>query len=298
MNYRLVVLTHRNAEPLPTTIRSFADHVSPRPSSVLLRWDRPTVLDPAGMAAGIREYLACAVYSDWHTAAGFCESSKRAWAIAVSGMGIPHPLAEEAAYEHVFWLEHDFVFTRNVDLRDLAAVLDTNQGSTVAVPEHMPGNPSSTGLTGYKTTVGGLAQMALMRNAVNNQEKAAGGLFESRPGQYMARGTACSGCGGELAWVTTTPPGYSGWACTTLGGCSHPPLAPAPVWLEHRSYFTTNPSLMRRAFMAEHPWPDYPDQCEGRFGIDLIQAGYSFGVWGDGSPWVEHIGAARTGFGY
>jgi hypothetical protein len=67
-------------------------------------------------------------------------------------------------------------------------------------------------------------------------------------------------------------------------------------YLVHHHYFTTNPSLMRREFMAEHSWPNGP-ACEGVFGLELRNAGFCFGVWGDGEPWIEHIGK-RNGKGY
>jgi hypothetical protein len=150
---------------------------------------------------------------------GFCGATRELWAGAAAGW-----------CDYVFYLEHDFEFLRPVDLTQLAVVLDANPA---------------------------LAQMALMRDAVNAEEKAAGGLYESRPGQYAKR----------------------------------------DGWLEHSAYLTTNPSLMSAEFMRRNPWPDYPDRCEGRFGIDLLDAGYRFGAWGTGEPWVRHIGE-RTGFGY
>lgn len=168
---------------------------------------------------------------------GFCKASSAMW--------------HSALYSHepyVFWLEHDFEFIKPVDLHGLAAVLD-------AAPE--------------------LAQMSLMRDAVSEQEKAAGGLFELRRDHYTERETCI------IDRADTSPqPGF--WEA---------------YWLEHRSYFTTNPSLMRRDFMGAERWPDYPAQCEGRFGIDLVERGYQFGVWGDGTPAVNHIGE-RTGSNY
>lgn len=68
------------------------------------------------------------------------------------------------------------------------------------------------------------------------------------------------------------------------------------AWLEHGRYWTTNPSLFRCALARDNEWP-LVAECEGVHTIGLRQQGYSFGVWGDGSPWVEHIGQ-RTGFGY
>jgi hypothetical protein len=154
---------------------------------------------------------------------GFCKATGAAWLCGAN-----------PGAEFCFYLEHDFEFLRPVDLEPMA---------------HLLKPPSQ------------LAQMALMRDAVNETEKAAGGLFESRPGQYERQDT------------------FEG------------------VWQRHRSYFTTNPSLMRTEFMRDHSWPLYPEQCEGRFGIDLIRLGFSFGVWGNGESWVRHIGQ-RTGKGY
>lgn len=68
-------------------------------------------------------------------------------------------------------------------------------------------------------------------------------------------------------------------------------------WLDHEAYFTTNPSLMRREFMADNPWPDDGEQCEGKYGLALRERGYHFGILGDGEPWIEHTGR-RDGFGY
>lgn len=101
-----------------------------------------------------------------------------------------------------------------------------------------------------------LAQMSLMRQAVSQEEIEAGGLYESRADEFDDRGD----------------------------------------WLEHRSYFTTNPSLIPTPLMLERMPPPGPE-CEGRFGIELVEDGLSFGVWGDGSPWVRHFGI-RTGFDY
>lgn len=68
--------------------------------------------------------------------------------------------------------------------------------------------------------------------------------------------------------------------------------------VEHDYYFTTNPSLMRTAFMRENPWTLEDRECEGKFGIRLREQGYRFAVLGDGAEeYVEHIGI-RNGFGY
>lgn len=107
-----------------------------------------------------------------------------------------------------------------------------------------------------------VAQMALMRQPVNAAEHAAGGVVASRPGEFTAR--------------------------------QHP----AGGWLEQRSYWTTNVSLFRQSLTVEQEWPDGPG-CEGRFGIQLRDVGYSFGMWGDGEPWTTHLGDRDPkGFGY
>ncbi len=150
--------------------------------------------------------------------AGFCATTQRAWAMCAK----PGP-------DFVFYLENDFVITRSVELKEVARVLSV-------FPE--------------------MAQMALMRDAVNEQEKEAGGLYESLRDDYTCVG----------------------------------------AYLEHQAYFTTNPSLMRRDFMSRWPWP-VGSECEGKFGSELVKAGYTFGVWGTGEPWCKHIGE-RDGFGY
>lgn len=103
-----------------------------------------------------------------------------------------------------------------------------------------------------------LAQMSLMRQPVNEVEVAAGGLVESRPDEFEFMGR----------------------------------------WLEHRSYWTTNPSLFPRSIAMGRSWPTQP-KCEGIFTASLLadRPETRFGVWGNGEPRVEHIGQ-RDGFGY
>jgi len=260
MRYRLVVLTHGHHGPvLARTLDAFARMVQPRPASTVIVYDG----DWRGMSRTLEEtapvmteIAASWSYVNTRTGGfGFCGATRLAWDHAVRPSHDPL----DVDHDYVFWLEHDFEIIRPVDLGPLARQLD-----------HDPS----------------LAQMALMRDAVNEVERAAGGLFESRPGQY------------ELRW-SQDPEDQVGTIWTD-------PLAPdgAPkalyrtdVWHAHRSYFTTNPSLMRRSFMEREPWPDYESECEGRFGIDLARKGYRYGVWGDGSPWCRHIGI-RDGHSY
>lgn len=115
-----------------------------------------------------------------------------------------------------------------------------------------------------------LIQLALRRQSWNEDERAAGGVVEQHPDAYQD-------CFDDSA-----------------------------EWLEHRLFFTTNPSLYRRPLCAEG-WPNVP-QSEGIFTHQLLNAGIPnivpsrirFGYWGSRSsqPWVTHIGTERIGHGY
>lgn len=153
-------------------------------------------------------------------------------------------LDQHSTVDYVFHFEADFTFNHQVDLGELAAVLDTRPH---------------------------LVQMALVRQACNDDERAAGGLLALHPRAYKA-------------------------ACDTAGR----------LWMEHRLFWTTNPSLYHRS-MCRLPWPDAP-QSEGRFSLNLLEQGLPgvpfdevrFGYWGrpEDGPWVQHIGAERAGHGY
>jgi hypothetical protein len=68
-------------------------------------------------------------------------------------------------------------------------------------------------------------------------------------------------------------------------------------FVTHRDHFTANPSLFRRS-LVRTPWPS-GDSTERRFG-DAVLADPSarFAYWGDGTPWITHIGATRAGTSY
>lgn len=109
-----------------------------------------------------------------------------------------------------------------------------------------------------------IAQMALRRQPWNDQERAAGGIVEQYPNDYTDR---------------------------TDGKFN---------WLEHRRFFTTNPSLLRMSLIDERDWPNVPNS-EGMFSIDLFSGtNLVSAFWGarDSGEWVEHIGVNRTGTGY
>lgn len=197
MNYALCTLSHGDHSPADA-LDSFYAHVQPHTKKIISHHDVPQE--------------------------GFCGATRRLWQRA-AGMDV----------DYVFWLEHDFRFTRTVDLGVMADLLED--------PE--------------------IAQVTLLRQAVNKTERKAGGIVEANPEAF-----------------------------TDMGG-----------WLEHTRYFSTNPSLMRRDFMQQHTFGDdrhrLPQdiRCEGLFGMALIEQGYRFAVMGEGEPWVEHVGW-RDGTGY
>ena len=160
---------------------------------------------------------------------GFCHTAEMAWMTAA---------ADTNGCEFAFWLEHDFMFRQPVDLRHLAMALDVRSK---------------------------VAQMSLMRQPCNAEERKAGGVVALDPESFAPK-------------IVVRDKG------------------PRLAWLEHGRYWTTNPSLFRCSLARDNEWP-VVSECEGVHTIGLRQQGYSFGVWGDGRPWVEHVGE-RTGFGY
>jgi hypothetical protein len=110
-----------------------------------------------------------------------------------------------------------------------------------------------------------LTQLALRRQPWNAEELAAGGVIEQHPDDY------------------TDMVGYGG-----------------KKWLEHRLFFTTNPSLFRRRLCLQG-WPDV-EHSEGHFSLELFGQNpkTTCGFWGGRSdgPWVTHIGDQRVGTGY
>ena len=108
-----------------------------------------------------------------------------------------------------------------------------------------------------------LIQLALRRQPWNDAERAAGGIVEQHPEHYH----------------------------DVSDGSAH--------WLEHRRFFTTNPSIYRRQ-LTEKRWPDGAES-EGRFGLMLMEnPAVKFGYWGRRAdpPKVHHVGSDRMGTGY
>lgn len=147
-------------------------------------------------------------------------------------------LVLHATEPYIFSTEDDFEFTRDVDLAAMVTVMDTNRR---------------------------LTQLALRRQPWNHEERAAGGIVELHPREYLD--------------------------CRDYRG-NH--------WLEHRLFHTTNPSLIRRSLIREHPWPTVP-HSEGVFSAGLFADHTArAGFWGTraSGEWVRHIGEVRTGRGY
>jgi hypothetical protein len=136
----------------------------------------------------------------------------------------------------VFHLEDDFTFNEDLPVYLMQKVLNRNPN---------------------------LVQMALRRQPWNDAERAAGGIIEQHPDDYID----CS------------------------DGISD--------WLEHRRFFTTNPSMYRIG-LIEKGWPE-GDHSEGVFGLKLCENPVvRFGYWGrrTDQPKVHHIGDHRAGTGY
>jgi hypothetical protein len=121
------------------------------------------------------------------------------------------------------------------------------------------------GMVDLLTARPNLAQMALRRQAWSPAEEAAGGIVEQHPADYTDHRL-------EDRFVD---------------------------WLEHRRFFTTNPSLFSRD-LCRIGWPEVPES-EGHFTRVLTaDPDTRFGFWGkrDDDPCVTHIGTHRVGHGY
>lgn len=107
-----------------------------------------------------------------------------------------------------------------------------------------------------------LAQVALKRQAWNEEEKKAGGIVEMWPDLYEDR---------EISGFNVAV---------------------------HNNFFTTNPTLYHH-YIAKRGWPQVP-QSEQVFTRELQDDGFKFAFWGKklDAPRVEHIGEHRVGTGY
>lgn len=136
----------------------------------------------------------------------------------------------------VFWIELDFTFNRDVPLDRMIAVMERHPN---------------------------LAQICLLRQAWNEEERRAGGIMQLHPEDYVQRVEA------------------------------------GDIWVEHRRHFSTNPCLISGALCAQG-WPQ-EDQSEGKFTHRLLaDPAVRFAYWGAKAdePFVTHIGDERSGHGY
>jgi hypothetical protein len=80
-------------------------------------------------------------------------------------------------------------------------------------------------------------------------------------------------------------------------GWPEPAFTRREKWLEHRLFFTANPSLFPRS-LTETPWPS-GHHSETIFGNTVLaNANARAAFWGQGDEWIKHIGAVRAGVGY
>lgn len=80
-------------------------------------------------------------------------------------------------------------------------------------------------------------------------------------------------------------------------GWPEPAFTKRERWMEHRLFFTLNPSLFRRS-LTDTPWPS-GQHTETIFGKRVLaDETRRSAFWGTGEQWVSHIGAVRAGVGY
>lgn len=116
-----------------------------------------------------------------------------------------------------------------------------------------------------------LVQLALRRQPWNEDERKAGGIVEQHPTDY-----------GDC-----------------YQDCHYGRYVERLHWLEHRLFFTTNPSLYRRSLL-DRGWPNVK-HSEGIFTHQLLEdPAVRFGFWGsrESGESCHHIGDQRVGHGY
>lgn len=103
-----------------------------------------------------------------------------------------------------------------------------------------------------------LRQLVLLRGPYYPREIAAGSILAEKPDAYELRNSR-----------------------------PHP-------FVEHREYFSANPSLFRRS-LVKTPWPSAPSSERVYTEVLNRDPASRFAYWGDGSePWITHIGAERS----
>lgn len=154
---------------------------------------------------------------------GYREMMARTWSRIAHTEGAPY----------IFWSEDDFAFERDIDLDDLAVILEHDRH---------------------------LAQVVLLRAAFYPRELEAGSIPNEHPESYTQRE------------VDGLP------------------------YLEHRRFFSCNPSLMRRSLFSAAPWPETGagSDSEALMGPRLKALGFRFAFAGKGEPWIRHTGRERV----
>ena len=134
-------------------------------------------------------------------------------------------------FDYVFHLEDDFTFNREIPINDMIKKLEENPN---------------------------VYQMALRRQAWNEEEKRAGGVIERWPENFHQE----------------------------------------DGWISHKMFFTTNPSLYRRSLIETRRFPDVKDsEGHFHHLIINSDPNAQYGYWGlkTDSPWVTHTGVQRKG---
>jgi hypothetical protein len=143
-------------------------------------------------------------------------------------------LASRSKSDFIFNLEDDFTFNRIIPLEDMAKKLDDNPH---------------------------VYQMALRRQAWNQEEILVGGVIERWPNNFHQE----------------------------------------DGWISHKMFFTTNPNIVRRSLIETRTYPDVEhSEGHFSLSLLNSDPNALFGYWGQKTdpPWVTHIGTYRQGGTY
>lgn len=206
---------------LERALTSFDEHVQPGRAEIVRRVvfsDWPAAITPELGEIAARHGF----YVVGQGNLGYTPSMQKLWTYLGS---------RKDAFDHVFMVEDDFLFERDVDLGRMADVLDEQPH---------------------------LTQVALLRDAFYPAEREKDGIL--------------------------------GWPASSFEGQS----INGDAWLEHRNFWTANPSLFRRS-LTHQPWPS-GKSSERLFADALFRdPGNRSAFWGAGEPWVRHLGEVRAG---
>lgn len=226
----LMVITCGRAEYLRQTMRSAEQHLK---GNITKRFIVNDTLD-IGMGAAFNDWLQD-TYSGTHTIVGPTYGPNGQRKMGFSGaiqVGWETIRAYAPDCEYIFHLEEDFLFNEDIYLDEMAKVLDAD-------PQ--------------------LAQLALLRQPWNEEEKEAGGIIQLRPDTYEE--------------------------CV--------------LYVKHRNFFTTNPCLYRKSLTdIGWPQRQYSEGHfsimlrEAGYYFGFWQESKF------DEPKVTHIGVERIGTGY